>query len=229
LNPGHRHAGLADQVEEEALELGERLGGRRGVVGEQSPQSAHPPPAVAALEQAEDRADVEPPQPRGLLVSALEPARVQHLGEVEQRARNRGERNSVPALAVFEINSGAMKGEAGPACEADAGVHADVDRPVTDRSDAPQRRGVSMAEQGPAADREHGGHPLAAHREVPVADRVDPAVKGMKTACSDPHPHGARRKAERAELAKRNHAMLPLRELRDLPIHGGLVDFRQRY
>jgi hypothetical protein len=71
VDRGHRQARVANQVAEQALELGPGIRRRARVVVDQVTKSADAAAAVAAREQALDGPDVERPDARGFLVGAL--------------------------------------------------------------------------------------------------------------------------------------------------------------
>ena len=59
-----------------------------------------------------------------------------------------------------------------------------------------------------------------------MADRVDTAVHSMQPSRGRAVAYGPVAEPQRAQLLERHHAVLPLRQRRDLRIQWGLLSFR---
>lgn len=83
------------------------------------------------------------------------------------------------------------------------------------RSDAPHRGGALVAQQGSWAACEHGGKPMPVPGKMSMTDCIDAAMEAMQPAraCPSLNRRGAEAKLE--QLPVSDHAMLPLRQLRD--------------
>lgn len=182
---------------------------RRGqLAGERLPQPSGAAVAVAAAQQPLDRLQVEQAKALGLLEGALELGGGENLGEIEQRAGDRGDRDPVPQGAVLGVEaSRAMDAEPGlvMAAASDCG---DVDEARGEGEQVPQRTAIAMAQQGARPAREDCGHPAALGGQSRVAYGVDAAVEGLEPFGCEAAADVVSRESQAGELLVRNHSML---------------------
>jgi hypothetical protein len=99
-----RQAGVAAELDEAPLELGAGVG-RGSVLVNQRSKGLEPMTAPAARANVRDGAEVEEVQAVGFLERAPELTRADHLAEIDQRPRDRGDRDAVADGAVVRAQA----------------------------------------------------------------------------------------------------------------------------
>jgi hypothetical protein len=172
-----------------------------------------PAPAVRPLEGLVERAQVEQPQPLGLLERLLEPPLRHDLGEVEQSPRHRRHPNPLALGHVARI-------EAPNAVDVEPGVrapaprrHRHVHASARDAQQRPQTRGAAVAQHGFLPAREHRRHRPRPRGQRGVPDRVDAAVERVEAAVAHPHVDRALPEPELQQLRAGDHSVLARRQL----------------
>ena len=112
--------------------------------------------------------------------------------------------------------------EAGP--RAQHPWRGDLD-PAGAGTDAPERGGGTVAEDGARARGEHGRGPPAFAGQHTVADRVDPAVHGVEPAALQPVTDRPATEPEVDELSAGDDAVLGLGERGDRAVHAANATF----
>ena len=147
------------------------------------------------------------------------------LDEVDQGSRDRGHRDAVDHRHVGARKLRSVDADAASWLAAGASRNRDVDPRRSSLPQSPEVRGRPVAERGALAAGEHGGHSPSRSVEPRVADRVNPAVDDVEAPGGHAVVDRAGPEAEVPQLGAGDHAMLDVREVRDLPVDGGLRAF----
>jgi hypothetical protein len=130
-----------------------------------------PAPAVRSLEGLLECAQVEQPQPLGLLERLLEPPLRHDLGEVEQSPRHRRHPNPLALGHVARIEApNAVDVEPGARAPAPR-RHRHVHASARDAQQRPQPCGAAVAQRGSRPAREHRRHRPRPRPQRGVPDR----------------------------------------------------------
>jgi hypothetical protein len=161
-----------------------------------------------------DRPQVENPQPLSLFEGALEPLRIEDPSQVEQRARDAGDRNPIVDRSIFLPQSATVNCEPWPRGTGGAG-DGDMDASAGRRKESPQRCRAPMAKQGVAAAAERCSHPAPAAVQAAVSDRINPPKNRIQPAKCEPMPDGSFTEAEGSELPAGDDSVLSPCKRRD--------------
>jgi hypothetical protein len=176
-----RQAGFDHDGEEPVLGAAARAGAAGGVGGEGLLERGQVAAPGGAGHGRAGGLDVEALAVRGLVDHAGERRPVEHVGEVDERAGDRGDRDAAPARDVAGVEVSARVQPEALARPAVAG-HDDVDPVDAAAPDCLQRGGREVAEGRAGAGGEHRGQPFALLRQPWVADGVDAAVSRVQAA-----------------------------------------------
>jgi hypothetical protein len=163
------------ETEEAALQLGardRRLGPAHRERAPEPPRSGPPPPA--ALQQLEQRMQVEQLDDLRPLERPLEPAPVDDAGELEQGQGNARARDALDGLDL--VGTPHPVHHDPPVAPPGPRRRRDVDRRALIRRQVPERRGRSVRQERPLPAGEHGGHEPPMTRKQRVTDGVHAPV-----------------------------------------------------
>jgi hypothetical protein len=162
--------------------------------------------------QAGDCPQVRQVEPVGVLEGPLELTRSHYFGQVQQGPRHAGDGNSLAHGAILVVQvPRSVQCDSGPSA---AGPdHFDPRGAVP--SQAPERRGASVAQDRVVSTGKHGRHPVAAPGQDTVADCVNAGVDPVQPPRGEPVLDGPRTHSERDQLATSQDSVLPSRELCD--------------
>jgi hypothetical protein len=178
-----------------------------------------------SIDHTLDRDEVEEPQPLRRLDRPFHGMGREHLGQVEQRARRRRQREAVVRRRLERLDRHPVHAE--PRARAAPGLRADRDLEARARIGAhsPRRTRRAVAEHRTVADREHGGDPSPVDTDGEMADGVDPAVQPVQRATSQPSVDRSGWDTQCKQLKASDDAALAGRELGDQVIVVALGAF----
>jgi hypothetical protein len=179
---------------------------------------------LVSVEQPVDLDAVEPLRSRCPPDRQLELARAEGRSDVEQRARDGGDRHA-PLLRplVNEQSTRAMDDDAAAALSPAAARDDDVNGSGRRRREAPERCRVPVAQERRGTTGEDGGTPASLRPELRVAEGVHAAMEEQELAGADPDVDGGRRNAQFEQLASGDDTMLTGHESSNIPGRGGLT------
>jgi hypothetical protein len=143
-------------------------------------QPAKTPGAVARrmrLDDALHSREIEETQPFRRLDRPFRGLRREHLGQVEQRARGRRQREAVVGGHLKRLDRHPMHTKAGARTAPGVGTDRDVEARARIGTQAPRPSRGAVAEDRAVAEREHGGDPPPVNADGEMAHDVDPAVQ----------------------------------------------------
>ena len=157
--------------------------------------------AARALENVDDRSQIESAGALRLLVGAAQAGRVEYRRQIEQRAGDGRHRDAVDDGAIGWMDpAGAVSADAGPRLRVPT-RHRHVDGRLTKRREVGQDGRVVVTQQRVVAQRERGALPAAPQRRVASSDDEHPAKQRMQPPVGKPIAYRAVAEADLAQLA----------------------------
>jgi hypothetical protein len=165
----------------------------------------------------------------GLVERALQRAAGHRRGEVEKGAGDAGDSDAVVLgdLAGLQRRR-SVDPEPGPLRPAAGAADGDIDARRAGGPDLPQRRGRRVAQHRARPGGQHGGHAPPVDRQHAMPDGVDAAVNPMQPPRLRAPRHSTARQAQRGELSRADHPVLPVRQARNLRVERTLDEFVAR-
>jgi hypothetical protein len=159
----------------------------------------------------------EQPQAGALVNRALERPGMDHCGQVENRPRRSGARDSAPGRELLiPQDPGTVHPDSSSPFATRPRAKGHVDRPATGVGpDRPEGGRVCVADRRTDPASQHGGHPVSLFAERSVPNGVHAVVDAMKPARRTHSTKLRLAVSEGVDLSRRDDAVVASRESRD--------------
>ena len=183
-----------------------------------------PPVVFQNLDQV---VHVEQPQAGALVNRALERSAMDHAGQVENRPRRSGARDSPPGRELLiPQDPGTVHPDSSSPFATRPRAKGHVDRPATRVGpDRPEGGRMCVADRRTDPACQHSGHPVSLSAERSVPNGVNAVVDAMKPARRTHSTELRLAVSEGVDLSRRDDAMVASRESRDPGSRTGRGEF----